>query len=86
MDGDVEHHLREHMQVVMTDNINKPWIIHPYSKVRFRWDIVTIFVILFTIITIPLEFSFFDESEDLDNLKIWLIIVQIYFFWFHGAF
>lgn len=74
------HHkkdLREQMALIETKK-PKSWVIHPYSKFRFRWDIATVGVILLNVVTIPLEFSIFDGSTALDGLKaftdIWFII------------
>lgn len=72
--------IRQHMERLVTNNeedIDK-WIINPFSKFRFRWDIVTVVIILCNVVTLPLEFSFYDGRSDLDRLKmftdIWFML------------
>ena len=44
-------------------NDEHKWIMHPYSKFRFVWDILTVSIIISTLVTIPLEFSLFNNTS-----------------------
>jgi hyperpolarization activated cyclic nucleotide-gated potassium channel 2 len=63
--------MREQMaQVAAMAKESEKWVINPFSKFRFNWDILTVFVILCNVITLPLEFSIFDNRTELDGIKI----------------
>ena len=64
-----ENSLRDQLASMKADDHNA-WVIHPYSKFRFYWDIATVFIILSNVISIPLEFSFFDGKTELNNIKM----------------
>merc|ERR1711937_88992 len=65
-----DYDLREHMLSLANEaETNTRWVINPFSKFRFYWDIATVVVILVNVITLPLEFSLFSDSTDLDFLK-----------------
>ena len=72
--------IREQMERLVANNEedSDKLIINPFSKLRFRWDIITVFIILCNVITLPLEFSFFDGRSDLDGIKmftdIWFMV------------
>jgi len=56
---------------------NSYWLINPFSKLRFTWDIFTVLIILINVITIPLEFAFFDGMDNTLGLRmftdIWFV-------------
>ena len=72
--------IRQQMERLVTNNEEDEvrWIINPFSKFRFRWDIVTVVIILCNVVTLPLEFSFYDSRTDLDQIKmftdIWFMV------------
>ena len=59
-------------------NEEHQWILHPYSKFRFVWDILTVLIIVSTLVTIPLEFSIYNNTSKLDVYKaitdIWFMV------------
>ena len=67
-EGAIEEDLRQQMRDI-TNEKSKPWIMNPYSKFRFHWDILTIVFIFVTIVMIPLEFSIYDDRSEMDILK-----------------
>ena len=74
-----EEDIREQMELIaLAAKQSERWIINPFSKFRFRWDIMTVFVILCNVVTLPLEFSIYDDRPDLDNIKmftdVWFMI------------
>ena len=63
--------MREQMaQVAAMAKESEKWVINPFSKFRFNWDILTVLVILCNVVTLPLEFSIFDNRPELDGIKI----------------
>jgi len=64
--------LQKHMELIASSASEKSeqWIINPFSKFRFRWDMITVCVILLNVVTLPLEFSIFDDRPELNNIKM----------------
>ncbi|OQR69847.1 potassium/sodium hyperpolarization-activated cyclic nucleotide-gated channel 4-like [Tropilaelaps mercedesae] len=56
-----------------------PWVIHLYSPMRRRWDLLMVLLILVTIVEAPLNVAFFPELFEPRELLVLNIVCDIFF-------
>lgn len=48
------------------------WVIHPYSSLRYYWDLIIMLVLLFNMLVLPLNVAFFSESNT--SFVTWIVV------------
>lgn len=65
------------LEDVSQTDASRVWVIHPFSELRYFWDLIILQFMLYTSVVLPLQFADLIESGSGDSNSLLLVLDQV---------